>query len=105
MVYANQAILGSTGKQWSGTAYLSAVTNAITTTLSEVLLEELTKITQRKGVTSLTSSALLTPFDLHGLSCDLPEMPSPHLYILEQHKYSTSKSHNFHEFICVTKYL
>lgn len=64
-----------------------------------------TKITQRKGVTSLTSSALLTFLDLHGLCCDLTEMASSHLHILEQHKDSTSNTQNIHGFICVTKYL
>lgn len=61
------------------------MTNAIAITLSEGLLEALTKIMHRKGVTSLTS-ALLTPLDLHGRSYDLTEMPSPHFHILEQHK-------------------
>lgn len=83
MVHANQAQSGSAGEQWSGTEYLNAVTNAITTTLSKGLLEALTKITQRKSVTSLTSSELFTPLDLHELSCDLTEMLSPHLHILE----------------------
>lgn len=61
------------------------MTNAIAITLSEGLLEALTKIMHRKRVTSLTS-ALLTPLGLRGLSYDLAEMPSPHFHILEQHK-------------------
>lgn len=72
--------------EWSGIEYLRIVTNAITTILSEGLLGALIKITQRKGVTFLTSSAVLIPSDLHGLSCDLTEMPSPQLHILKQHK-------------------